>query len=329
MARRSFTEVPYQYGDGKFGVAVGQTRNGVEELITLAGSMVWDSAASLWVPVSAAKPLPVGGSPDGSAAVALKTTAAGEVIAQLSGRIVKYTATVLSTTPLLAGQSYTSPDRDLTQDSARLAYGLMVKTSTFSVLALTAKTYDGAVSNNADVIQVGVWPNFLTWVPPFRPPVPRFSWTLRNPTTSDQSYLTLHELATDYLPYHPTNMRAVLCYNLQIRDGGKKTPSNSPANMSVMRRIVLGGAKSPIVLNNGLSVEANVNIVLTMPGVGSGVVHTANVPAASIVYITNAAAPALDAPWEELSVEVTAPGADASTTGAFHAVVDTLVGGSA
>lgn len=50
MARRSFTEVPYQYGDGKFGVALSQTRAGVEEHIMPMAFWELDAASSLYMP---------------------------------------------------------------------------------------------------------------------------------------------------------------------------------------------------------------------------------------------------------------------------------------
>ncbi len=50
MARRSFTEVPYQYGDGKFGVALSQTRAGVEEHIMPMAFWELDAASGLYMP---------------------------------------------------------------------------------------------------------------------------------------------------------------------------------------------------------------------------------------------------------------------------------------
>ena len=50
MARRSFTEVPYQYGDGKLGVTLSQTRDGVEEHIMPMAFWELDAETGLYMP---------------------------------------------------------------------------------------------------------------------------------------------------------------------------------------------------------------------------------------------------------------------------------------
>lgn len=51
MAKRVFTEVPHEYGDGKRGFHLMQTRNGVEEAVTLVASVGLDSKDNLYKPM--------------------------------------------------------------------------------------------------------------------------------------------------------------------------------------------------------------------------------------------------------------------------------------
>ncbi len=50
MARREFTEVPYRYGDNKYGFAQGQTRDGVEEFVQAVELRKLNSATGLLEP---------------------------------------------------------------------------------------------------------------------------------------------------------------------------------------------------------------------------------------------------------------------------------------
>lgn len=59
MARRSFTQLPFQYGDGKFGFALGQTRNGQDEFITPIALWERDASSGLYLPPGdSASPIP-------------------------------------------------------------------------------------------------------------------------------------------------------------------------------------------------------------------------------------------------------------------------------
>lgn len=51
MAKRVFTEVPYEYGDGKRGFHMMQTRNGVEEAIAAVTLVGLDKTDNLYKPM--------------------------------------------------------------------------------------------------------------------------------------------------------------------------------------------------------------------------------------------------------------------------------------
>lgn len=55
MARREFTEVPYKYGDGKYGFQLAQTRSGVEEHVMPVTLWELDTASNLYMPPGASE----------------------------------------------------------------------------------------------------------------------------------------------------------------------------------------------------------------------------------------------------------------------------------
>lgn len=269
------------------------------------------------------------------AAQALATLAgtvdAGAQQVTLSGRSVKHFATLLTNTPLAArgeaGSIYTSSVRDLTADGAHLGYGLTIFSDTFCVVRMSVWNPAGNYLQENNTLWFGVWPNLLTWLPPFRPPLTRWIWRVDNLANVPQTQLAVHEVATDYLPYSPANLRAVLCYNLAIRDTNLHLYTTDPNNMVQFRRTLIGGAKSPVLINNQLNQAVRAQLYLTTIGIGSGKVYEVDVPAGSTVYITNQEVPALDVPYEEIHVRLqctTAP-----TSGTVSVVVDSLVGGTA
>lgn len=147
-----------------------------------------------------------------------------------------------------------------------------------------------------------------------------------NPTGTDQSRLTVYEYRYPFTEPYPSNLRAVLAHNVEIRDTDTHTVMNTPQSMYQLTRIALGGGKVPIYVNNSLDQAVKVTVELVMPGAVSVALGTVEVPASSSYVITNTDFPDIDVPSETIRVALKCD--VAPTSGTVSAYIDSLVGAS-
>lgn len=343
-----------------------QTRDGKDEVIFGAGAMVWDPDAGengMWVPVDAANPLEVRvreletelqqlrqllQSGDVKVALSGRTAANDPIAARLTdgtafvsannplpvlaaGRHLQPTLRLVTGTPLLAGQSYQDVAVNLLDapGAGLVAYAVNADTITVVDVALAGTGTPGFHAGTIK-ISAAIFPETsgrFWFIPPFRPLGGVMRLRVTNPTGTDQSYLTVYEYRYPFTEPYPSNLRAVLAHNVEIRDTATHTVMNTPQSMYQLTRIALGGGKVPIYVNNGLNQAVKVTVELVMPGAVAAALGTVEVPAASTRVITNTDFPGIDVPSETIRVALKCD--VAPTSGTVSAYIDSLVGASA
>lgn len=244
----------------------------------------------------------------------------------LNGSNVQPSVSLLTTTPLAAGASFSSSVRDLTAAPGANSIALMAYADTIIVVQWFNRDPSG---HERLGIQVAFPANKLILIRPFRPTTTHGYWKVTNRSSSAQTTLEVRELL--YADLHPIvqNQFCVLAYNLQIRDIGAHWSETDPNAVFDLVRSDAGGGKIPIYVHNGLNQAVDVKVELgpldadfTTLTLGA-----ISVPAASFKLITNADFPGIDVPSER--VRTTLICATAPTSGGVYAYADNSSGGAA
>lgn len=260
-------------------------------------------------------------------------TTNGALNVALTGSNVQPVVETLTTTPLPAGGSGVSDIIDLT---AAPGYGLVELAVHADTVTVVDVFYDDHLHSFSSLahphIRVPVHPIPATAsprqiIPAFRPMGGRMRIRWQNTTARDQTELGIYLYRYPNTEVAPRNVRAVLAWNLEIRDTVTHSPETDPQAMWALIRIGLGGGKMPIFVRSTLDQAVTIGIELFIRGVLTMTLGTFELPARSSRLITNADFPGIDVPSEAISI--TAKCSVAPTAGRVDAWVDTLVGGAA
>lgn len=257
---------------------------------------------------------------------AIKTNqTSGDQKVQLNGRSAEPTVRQLSIPELTAsGGAYGGdPVQSLTDPPGIYALGYQIYSTCPLEFEWASLDVEG---HSTSMLKLVIQDSRVTTIPPFRPIGTRYAVIVRNRGASACTPI-VRELRYHTCFMQPQNLRAVMAYDLQIRDTSPHAAATDPNNIFALNRQILGGGKVPIYVDNGLDQAVTASVSLVIMGLYSGILGTKEIPASSRTVITNADFPGIDVPSEAISITFTC--SVAPTSGSVRAHIDTLVGGSA